>query len=215
MAIKDGPESARVQRLIRDEILDGVRPPGSKLVERDLAQELGVSRIPVREALRALVSEGLVTPRPNTWAVVREFSPDDVEDLLQVRGALESLAFRLAAARIDDDGTARLRAAVAAERAAAEAGDAVAARRAAADFHELVVELSGNGLLVELETVTRSRMRWLLGQHEDLRAVADEHERLLEAVVAHDVDRVETLVTEHLASSREWQQATGSSTSST
>ncbi|MEU8527577.1 GntR family transcriptional regulator, partial [Streptomyces sp. NPDC048629] len=64
------PESERVTRQLRDEILDGVREPGSKLVERDLAAQLGVSRVPVRDALRVLVAEGLVTPRPRTWAVV-------------------------------------------------------------------------------------------------------------------------------------------------
>lgn len=68
------PESERVTRQLRDEIIDGVREPGSKLVERELAAELGVSRLPVREALKALVTEGLVTPRPRTWAVVREFT---------------------------------------------------------------------------------------------------------------------------------------------
>ena len=75
------PESERVTRRLRDEILDGVRGPGDRLVERDLAAELGVSRVPVRDALRALAAEGLVTPRPRSWAVVREFTASDVADL--------------------------------------------------------------------------------------------------------------------------------------
>ena len=68
------PESERVTRRLRDEIIDGVRAPGSRLVERELAESLGVSRLPVREALKTLVAEGLVTPRPRSWAVVREFT---------------------------------------------------------------------------------------------------------------------------------------------
>ncbi|MGW2221768.1 GntR family transcriptional regulator, partial [Nonomuraea sp. NPDC001684] len=93
------PESVRVIRRLRDDILDGVRPPGSKLVERDLATELGVSRVPVRDALATLAAEGLVTLRPRTWAVVREFTARDVADLVEVRSAFEAVTFQLAARR--------------------------------------------------------------------------------------------------------------------
>jgi DNA-binding GntR family transcriptional regulator len=194
------PESVRVAGRIRDDILDGARAPGSRLVERDLAQELGVSRIPVRDAIRLLAAEGLVTARPRTWAVVKEFTDDDFADLHEVRGALERLAFRRAAAGADDAGIARLRDVLEAESAAARDGDPVRARRCAADFHEVVVEISGNALLEELEGVLRSRMRWLMGQHDDLEAVAAEHRALFEAIAARDVDTVEALVDRHLDS---------------
>ncbi|GAA2238317.1 GntR family transcriptional regulator [Streptomyces nogalater] len=205
------PESERVTRQLRDEILDGVRRPGSRLVERELAEALGVSRLPVREALKALVAEGLVTPRPRTWAVVREFTPSDVADLDEVRSVLEALSFRLAAQRHTRAGLEKLRADVDAELEAARAGDAVRARRAAADFHQTVTSLAGNELLTELERVLRSRLRWLLGQHDDLLAVAREHEALYDAIAERDVPRVEALVGQHLASSRKaamghWKQ---------
>lgn len=197
------PESERVTRQLRDEIIDGVREPGSKLVERELAAELGVSRLPIRDALKALVNEGLVTPRPRTWAVVREFAPTDIADLDEVRSALEMLAFRLAAQRRTRAGLARLRADLDAELAAAREGDAVRARRAAADFHETVTSLADNELLNELERTLRSRMRWLLGQHDDLMAMAKEHEELYEALADRDVAQVEKLVTRHLATGRD------------
>lgn len=164
MAASEGfmPESERVTRHLRDEIVDGVRRPGSRLVERELAEALGVSRLPVREALRTLVSEGLVTPRPRTWAVVREFTTSDIADLDEVRSGLETLAFRLAAVRHTREGLERLRATVDAELDAARADDAVAARRAAADFHQTVISLAANELLNELERVLRSRLRWLM-----------------------------------------------------
>ncbi|CAL9280705.1 GntR family transcriptional regulator [Streptomyces sp. SudanB182_2057] len=205
------PESERVTRQLRDEILDGVRRPGSRLVERELAEALGVSRLPVREALKVLVAEGLVTPRPRSWAVVREFTPSDAADLDEVRSALESLSFRLAAQRHTRAGLEKLRADVDAELEAARAGDAVRARRAAADFHQTVTSLAGNELLTELERVLRSRLRWLLGQHDDLLAVAREHEALYDAIAERDVPRVEALVAQHLASSRKaamghWKQ---------
>ncbi|MFC8311883.1 GntR family transcriptional regulator [Streptomyces olivaceus] len=204
MAASEGftPESERVTRRLRDEIIDGMRGPGSRLVERELAESLGVSRLPVREALRTLVSEGLVTPRPRTWAVVREFTTSDIADLDEVRSGLETLGFRLAAQRHTREGLERLRATVDAELDAARAGDAVRARRAAADFHQTVISLAANELLNELERVLRSRLRWLLGQHDDLLAVALEHDALCRAIAARDVERVQELVLHHLSTSR-------------
>ncbi|MCX5084527.1 GntR family transcriptional regulator [Streptomyces sp. NPDC056121] len=196
------PESERVTRQLRDDILDGVRKPGSKLVERELAAQIGVSRVPVRDALRVLVAEGLVTPRPRTWAVVREFTPTDIADLNEVREALEVMTFRLAAQRGDRVGLGRLRSNLDEELAAARAGDAVRARRAAADFHETVTSMAANELLSELEGTLRSRMRWLLGRHDDLLAMAQEHEALYAAVADRDVARVEELVVQHLENSR-------------
>ncbi len=186
---------------MRDEIISGLQPSGSKLVERDLTAELGVSRVPIRDALRALVTEGLVTPRPRTWAVVRTFTPDDVEDLHEIRTAFEVLSFRLAAQRHSPEGLARLRADLDRQLAAARAGDAVEARRAAADFHESVTALAGNALLSEIEHLLHSRMRWLLGQHDDLMGVAREHEALYAAIAARDVARVEALAAEHVDAS--------------
>ncbi|MFG3366979.1 GntR family transcriptional regulator [Streptomyces sp. NPDC048156] len=196
------PESERVTRQLRDDILDGVRTPGSKLVERELAAQIGVSRVPVRDALRVLVAEGLVTPRPRTWAVVREFTPTDIADLNEVREALEVMTFRLAAQRGDRVGLERLRSDLDEELAAARAGDAVRARRAAADFHETVTSMAANELLSELEGTLRSRMRWLLGRHDNLLAMALEHEALYAAVAERDVALVEELVVQHLENSR-------------
>ncbi|WP_282693447.1 GntR family transcriptional regulator [Streptomyces sp. CC208A] len=196
------PESERITRTLRDQIIDGTRAPGSRLVEREIAAELDVSRLPVRDALRDLVKEGLVTPRPRTWAVVREFTASDISDLIEVRSALEVLAFRLAAQRRTRAGLAKLRADLDAERAAAARGDGAEARRAAADFHETVTELADNALLTELEGTLRSRMRWLLGRHEDFAGMAEEHEELYRGIEARDVERVEELALRHLESSR-------------
>ncbi|VFA97727.1 GntR family transcriptional regulator [Nocardia cyriacigeorgica] len=195
-------ESERVTRILRDQILDGVRAPGSKLVERELAAELGVSRLPVREALKMLVTEGLVTPRPRSWAVVRQFSATDIADLIEVRSAVEVLAFRLAAQRATRAGLDELRRDLDAEWDGARTGDAVAARRAAADFHETVIRLTGNELLGEVHATLRSRMRWLLGRHDDLMTVAREHQQLYDAIANRDLARVEDLAAAHIDTSR-------------
>lgn len=195
-------EADRVADLLRDQIVTGARRPGSRLVERDLAAETGVSRVPVRDALRALVAEGLVTPRPNTWAVVRTFTAADVDDLIEVRSALETLAFRLAAQRRTREQLADLDACLEQERQAAEHGDAAGARRAGAAFHETVVAMAGNAVVGELFASMRSRMLWLLGQHSTLVEMADEHAGLARAVAEADPDRAETLARAHLLSSR-------------
>ncbi|RII42534.1 GntR family transcriptional regulator [Galactobacter valiniphilus] len=194
-------EAERAAATLRDQIVDGERLPGSRLVERDLAAELGVSRLPIREALRALTNEGLVTPRPRTWAVVREFSEQDIDDLQQVRAALEPLAFAgLAATRTAED-LKRLRAILARHAEAASRGDVAASHREAAAFHTVALELSPNGLVGEVGALLASRLRWMLSQHDDLLAVTDEHEELYAAIEAGDPERARALAEEHLVSS--------------
>ncbi|WP_431806682.1 GntR family transcriptional regulator [Microbacterium paraoxydans] len=193
-------ESVRVTRILRDDIVLGRRPPGSRLVERDIAAELNVSRLPVREAIRTLVAEGVVTARPRTWAVVREFTHEDIRAFAEVREAIETLIFVFAAERHDELGIARLRHTYERELTAARAGDAETARRAAAEFHEVAVDLAANEMLGELIAVFLTRLRWLFGQHDDLVAMAEEHRVILEAVAARDTERLRTLIPEHLAS---------------
>ncbi|MCI4012846.1 GntR family transcriptional regulator [Brevibacterium sp. ZH18] len=205
MKNKDTPrsETVRVTETLRNEIIDGVRQPGSRLVERNLATELGVSRVPIREALKQLASEGLVTNRPNTWSTVREFSPSDIADLNEVRTAFDVLSFELAAQRHTREGLAKLEATMAKGRELSKAGDAVGAHRVAADFHSTVTELSGNQLLVEIAELLDSRMRWQLSQHDDLDFVATEHAELYEAIARRDQTKAGELAARHLGTSQE------------
>jgi len=192
-------ESARVTRILRDDIIFGRRAPGSRLIERDIDAELSVSRLPVREAIRALVSEGVVVARPRTWAVVRQFTHRDIQDFAEVREAIETLMFVFAAERHDEAGIAKLRAAYLAELEGARAGDGDAARAAAADFHAITGELADNDMLSELLGVFFTRLRWLFGQHDDLLAMAEEHRIILEAIEGRDIERVRALIPRHLA----------------
>jgi DNA-binding GntR family transcriptional regulator len=197
-----GLESGRVASWLRDAILDGVREPGSKLIERDLASEFGVSRVPVRDALKVLEAEGLVELRPRTWAIVREFTAADLADLDEVRQVLEPMAFRLAAERHRRDGLDRLQLALQEEQDSAAHDDRIVSRRAAADFHEIVVELADNRLLEAIMQSIRSRLRWSLVQHDDLVHIADEHVALFEAIRDRDGDRASALAYAHVDSSR-------------
>lgn len=195
-------ESVRVADALRDDIMLGRRRPGSRLVERDIAAELRVSRLPVREAIRTLVAEGVVVARPRTWAVVRQFSAQDLQDFAEVREAIETLAFALATERIDADGIAMLASFVRREEEAAEIGDTDAARDAAAMFHFSAVRLSGNAMLLELGESLVTRLRWLFGQHENLGHMAGAHHEILDAMRARDVERVRRLIPAHLAEGR-------------
>lgn len=191
-------ESVRVARVLRDDIIVGRRAPGSRLVERDIAAELNVSRLPVREAIRTLVSEGVVVARPRTWAVVREFTRRDIRDFGEVREAIETLIFVFAAERHSEAGIARLRRAFECEHAAATAGDSEAARIAAGEFHAVAAELARNEMLSEVVGLFSTRLRWLFGQHDDLVAMAEQHRVILEAVEARDVDALRSLIPQHL-----------------
>ncbi|WP_424936147.1 MULTISPECIES: GntR family transcriptional regulator [Bacteria] len=192
-------ESARVARVLRTEILHGDRAPGSRLVERDVAAELDVSRLPVREAIRMLAAEGVVISRPRSGAVVREFTAKDVQDFGEVREAVETLVFVLAAERHDAAGLARLRSALDDEFAGAEAGDAARAHDAAGEFHVIVARLAQNSMLDEILHGLVTRLRWLFGQHDDLLAMAREHERLYRAIARRDTAKLRRIVPEHLA----------------
>lgn len=192
-------ESVRVTRVLRDDIVLGRRVPGSRLVERDIAAELQVSRLPVREAIRTLVSEGVVIARPRSWAVVREFTLRDIKDFAEVRQSIETLIFVLAAERHDERGIARLRDVYERELAAAHAGEQEDARKAAGEFHEVAAVLAGNEMLCELIDVFATRLRWLFGQHDDLLAMAEEHRVILEAIATRDVEALRRIVPQHLA----------------
>ena len=94
---------------VRDMIIEGSLEPGARIYEEQLAKTLGVSRTPMREALKTLASEGLVELAAARGAVVKRFSPKDVRDMLDVLAVLESFAARLACKEASDDQIAELR----------------------------------------------------------------------------------------------------------
>lgn len=201
----EDPESdaARVTRRLREDILAGVLAPASKLVEREIADEFGVSRVPVREALKTLAAEGLVMLRPRASATVREFTPMDMADIDEVRAALEVLTFRLAANRRTREGLARLRASLDREVEASLAGDQARASIEAANFHEVVTSIAGNDMLLEIDRLLRGRIRRCLVQQEaDAEGSVREHEALYEAIARRDVAQTSALILRHMGNIR-------------
>ncbi len=136
-----------VSRSLRAAILSGAAGPGQTLREQDLARRLGVSKTPVREALRELEREGLVVSAPHRGAVVVGLPLDGVRELVELRTALEPFAARLAAERIPNTQVAALRQLLETVREAIAAGDPSAGAQVAGRFHRKIYELSGNARL--------------------------------------------------------------------
>ncbi|GAA4103746.1 GntR family transcriptional regulator [Nocardioides kongjuensis] len=208
MATAQGRRSLAVQAFerIKGEIVSLQRPPGQRLVERDLAAELEISRIPLREALRQLEAEGLVVIVPRQGAMVAPFTAADVRHLFDVRESLEVLAVRLAAQQADSRGLATLQGHLAAAHAALAARDLNALADANAGFHETVIAMSANPLLQSIMQPLNARVRWLFhlaqGPDEDDDMCA-EHEAIYRAIAAGDAERGAALAYEHVRETRE------------
>ncbi|MGW5309263.1 GntR family transcriptional regulator [Nocardia thailandica] len=179
--------------------------PGRRLVERDLAAELEISRIPLREALQLLAAEGLVVIVPRQGAIVAPFTTADVRDLFDVRESLEVLAARLAAERAGPAELAALRAQLDAARAATARRDQAAIAAANAGFHAVIVDICGNPLLQSMLRPLESRVRWLfhLTKERDPGEQCAEHEDLYAAIAAGDADAAAHIAFHHVASGRE------------
>ncbi|RJQ83055.1 GntR family transcriptional regulator [Amycolatopsis panacis] len=177
--------SEEVYRRLRGDIVDGIIPAGSPLVEDEIAERLGVSRTPVRESIQRLAADGLAESRRRRW-VVRSYSAEEVVEIYGVRAALESHAARLAALNATDE----QRAAIEARRAQMTVEDvAVLGERAKAndEFHDLISSASGNGRL--LHTLREQRLFHFNSRvasvytADDLRRSSQQHGQLIEAVV--------------------------------
>lgn len=185
---------------IREGILDSTFAGGEQLVEKQLADELGTSRAPIREALRKLVEEGLVESRPRHGAFVREFSGREVVDIYNVRFAIETVAARLVVRR--GAPRAPLERAIEQMRAAGERGDLPGVVAAELGFHDQLCELSGNALLVDLFRSLSARIQVALAvdnsAYGDLREIAEEHVPLLAALASGDEARAAQAIQEHI-----------------
>ncbi|MEV4096018.1 GntR family transcriptional regulator [Streptosporangium saharense] len=178
------PLRDRVRDELRQRIIDDVYPPGTRLVETEIAAQLGVSRLPVRESIRALESEGFVRTIPRRGAVVAELSEQDVEELFDVREALEVLASQQAATRATKAELRRVRGILARARKALDSGDRVALGEANEAFHDEILKLSHNALLQTVLEPLQGRLHWLLRQTGDPYDLFEEHSAWFEAIAS-------------------------------
>jgi DNA-binding GntR family transcriptional regulator len=185
---------------IRGQILDGTLRPGARLVEDRLSAELGVSRVPVREALRGLSIEGLVRLEPNRGASVTEVTPALVAELVEVRTLLEALNARLAARRHDPRIVALLQDTLRRGNAAAQSGTADELARLNAEFHERLAEASRNSVLSDIMRSLRERTSLAFSINGRIRAREDweEHAGVLAAVIDGDEEMAALLAARHV-----------------
>lgn len=189
------------QRLLQA-ILSSELQPGERLIVPALAQQLNVSRSPVREAVQRLIRERLAIEEPHRGAVVAQIRQEDLLYLYDVREMLEGLAARRAAERMTEDDLAALRDALARHEQLVEQGELEAHVEIDQDFHAIVRRSTQNQWLIEFLDELRSLVRLAMasttvtaGPHK---AVQD-HRRILEALEAGDPDRAEATAREHIA----------------
>ncbi|WP_033294363.1 GntR family transcriptional regulator [Amycolatopsis jejuensis] len=193
----------RVHDELRERILTGRLRPGDRLVERELADELGVSRVPVREAIRSLEAEGFVVVQSPRRVVVRQLARIDVEELFDVREALESLAAARAAERAGKPELRRLERLLADAARATQRGDSARISVLNSRLHDEIVAIAGNGLLTTMLQPLEGRLRWLTSQNERWSELLDEHRRLVEAIASGEVARAREYAAEHVRVNRE------------
>jgi len=192
---------------LRQMIFDGVLAPAERLNERVLCARLGISRTPLREALRMLAAEGLVQVEPNRGASVAPVARADIEAAFEVLGALEGLAGELAAARISEAEFAEIQALHFEMRAHHARGDRGAYFAANQAIHARIAAAGGNAVLAETfeklnARVKRVRYAANLSRARWDKAVA-EHDRMVEALAARDGAALRKILEAHLAGKRE------------
>jgi DNA-binding GntR family transcriptional regulator len=212
----------RLAAAIQSRVLSGEIPTGTRLRQESLAAEFGVSRTPVREALRQLSASGVVTVQPNRGAIVRGPSPREIREAYAVRAELEGFAAELAVAHLGDAQLDQLREAERLFRLSIEEviGDLRRGverdwtrqsewERANNLFHRVIQEAAGNLQLHEAIAYLHLRfprdLTWAALSHSShlLAENVEQHRRILEAIEARDPDRARRAMTEHVRSAGE------------
>ena len=199
------PLEAVVCDEIRARIVGGTLAPGQRLVESVLAEELAVSRAPVREAIRRLEHEGFVSISPRRGAAVAEMTAEDVLDCYEIREALEVVAHRLAARRRTAEDVAQMR------RFLGEGDELVRLEKWAelasvnTAFHSCVSAASGNRELATLLAQYSRRITWIFSQSAVSagRHAWPEHAAITDAIERQDETAAEELIRQHLSQSKQ------------
>ncbi|MCQ4212639.1 GntR family transcriptional regulator [Streptomyces longispororuber] len=200
-------QAERTEELIRTRIHSGAYQPDARLRERELAEALGVSRVPVREALMRLAAEGLVVLEPRRGARVRRLTLRDVEELFDLRLSLEVFAARRAAELVARGGSHdTLRAVMDEAEAATLRGDAAGIAAANTAFHAALVTMTGNRLLQSSYQPSLGLMHWLFrltGTQQGAQQHCAEHRQICAAVGAGRPRLAEALTFAHIDIRRE------------
>jgi DNA-binding GntR family transcriptional regulator len=193
----------RVLQMLREAIITGQFQPGNRLVEEELCQQMGISRGPLREALRQLEQEGLVVSFPYRATEVIGVSDEEVRDVLvPIRLTLERFAFRHALPLLSEADFSELAELVRTMRQAGQAGDLARVVEADVKFHELVLGRSNQPHCLQIWRTISPRVRayfYRCGpRHQALTDIADEHRDLIAAMRTRDIERVLVVLDPHI-----------------
>ncbi len=196
-----------VAHRLRQRLVEGLIAPGSKLNERELAEQLNVSRTPLREAIRALAAEGLVDLLPNRGAVAAQLSAQDVADTFEVIAGLEGQSGELAAQRITEAELAEIRALHYEMLAAFTRRDLSTYYRLNAQIHTRINAAARNPVLTRTWATVNARLQALRFRSNvdeaKWRRAVDEHERMVALLAARDADGLRRLLVQHLEHKRD------------
>jgi len=200
LGVVHAPLNKVVADAIRERILAGEFAPGERLAEERLSAELGVSRMPVREALRALAAEGIVTIEPRRGASITSYTPEQVQELVEVRATLESLNARLAARRKDPAQIGELQRVLAAGSKTNEKTDLATIQDNNNRFHEALEAIGANSVLSGIVRSLRDRTALIFARQSRARVRENwkEHAELVRAVIAGDEDLAALLAGRHV-----------------
>src|SRR5690554_402538 len=192
----------RLVAALRKAVLEATLPPGSRLVETKWAEQLGVSRGPLREAIFELVKEGLLEQVPFRGTVVRSLSVEDIQEIYSFRTLLESFAFRLVWEKRTPEYFRMLDSRHRALNYSIYAGDQQQAITREMDLHGLVYEFSKHRSLIESWNLMRGRLHFYFTLHQQAHkrsaALPDAHDRYVELSKGQDLDAMLQEVEEHM-----------------
>jgi len=196
------PLTTKVFQCIRDGIIEGRYQSGDSLVETKLAEEFGVSRTPIREALKQLELDDLVEAIPNRGVIVKGFTPEDINDIFTIRHLLEGQAAFWAAQRIKPDQLDRLAEIIELMELYTRRGDSVHLTRLDTEFHEVIFEASNSRTLRHIlgslhQNIQRARQSSLTSAKRQPKSL-DEHKEIYSALQSHDAENAKICMEQHV-----------------
>ena len=193
---------------LKRQILVGEIAPGTRMMEVELADVMGVSRTPVREAIRKLEKEGLVSIEPRKGAYASNVSIKDMVDVLEVRQGLEGMAAAMASGKITESQKKELLSIIEKYKAAVEAANVEEIIRYDEEFHSMIIAISGNKTLMQVfSTVQELALRFRYIYYDDFNryeSMPKEHQHIEEAIITGDAEKAQVAAEEHVSKLKEF-----------
>jgi len=194
--------SKKVYHILKKEIIKGSFKPGDKVLEGKIAEQMGISRTPVREAIRELATEGFVILSPNQGVVVRSVSAENIREVLQIHSALEGLAARLSCEVINEEGLKELENYANKMEELVNKKDSSSYSEIDLKFHELIVNNCGNKRLIQMrKNISDQAQRYRIGSLSIPRRLKEslkEHQKILKAFKTKDPKKADSTSQKHI-----------------